>query len=253
MSPKIHEVEVTVNVVPKPKQAFIKSIIPVSFFVISLIVFLLIGNLNDQQIEQRAAPAQTQFAQNYEATQTQIEQATQTQIAQATQTQIAQATIAQAVQTTLIAQQGQPQLPFPNYTISLNYDQTVEQMIKAGKYDWFNDDVTSQHFSSNEKGQAEILVYLISFNRYISSEDAIKELDRQGLRPATLKELLALGVAQPDLQRSNPIVALGSMWPDSSGDVGVPYLSGDESNRSLSLRWWSGDWNSSWQFAAVRK
>ncbi|KKT48899.1 MAG: hypothetical protein UW41_C0016G0036 [Candidatus Collierbacteria bacterium GW2011_GWC2_44_18] len=101
---------------------------------------------------------------------------------------------------------GQPQLSFPCYTVTVDYSASVEQMIKAGKFDWFNDDVTSRHFPSNEKGVAEVLVYLVNFNRDISSEDAVKELDRQGLRPATLRELLALGVAQPDLQRNNPIV-----------------------------------------------
>lgn len=152
-----------------------------------------------------------------------------------------------------VIRQGQPQLPFPNYTVTVNYDQTVEQLIKTGKYDWFNYDLTSLHFPSNEKGVAEVLVYLVNFNRGISSEDAGKELDRQGLRPATLKELLALGVAQPDLQRNNPIVALGFEWRDSVGFVYVPYLGGYGSYRRLDLDWWGGDWVSDWLFAAVRK
>lgn len=147
----------------------------------------------------------------------------------------------------------QPQLPFPGYTVAVNYGQTVEQLIKAGKYDWFNDDVTSRNFPSNEKGVAEVLVYLVNFNYDISSEDAVKELDRQGLRPATLKELLALGIAQPDLQRSNPIVALGSVWRDSAGYVRVPGLRGADDYRRLDLSWWRGDWGSYWRFAAVRK
>ena len=148
---------------------------------------------------------------------------------------------------------GQPQLPFPCYTVTVDYSASVEQMIKAGKFDWFNDDVTSRHFPSNEKGVAEVLVYLVNFNRDISSEDAVKELDRQGLRPATLRELLALGVAQPDLQRNNPIVALGSRWRDSIGRVLVPYLDGRGSSRFLYLDWWGGGWLSDWRFAAVRK
>lgn len=150
--------------------------------------------------------------------------------------------------------QGQPtQLSYPAYKVSVNYDQTVEQFIKAGKYDWFNDDVTSLHFPSNEKDVAGVLVYLVNFNRDISSEDAVRELDRQGLRPATLKELLALGVAQPDLQRNNPIVALGSTWCSSAGNLVVPFLGSSEGGRFLSLIRLGGGWSSSWQFAAVRK
>lgn len=141
----------------------------------------------------------------------------------------------------------------PSYRVSVNYDQTIEQLVMDGKYDWFSKDVTSGHFPSNEKGVAEVLVYLVNFNRDISSEDAVKELDRQGLRPATLKELLALGIAQPDLQRNNPIVALGSTWRDSIGDVRVPFLGGGGSRRRLYLLWWLGDWPSYWPFAAVQK
>ena len=153
-----------------------------------------------------------------------------------------------------VIRQGQPQLLFPYYIVTVDYDQTVEQLIKTGKYDWFNYDLTSLNFPSNEKGVAEVLVYLVNFNRGISSEDAVKELDRQGLRPATLKELLALGVAQPDLQRNKPIVALGSEWRDSVVFVYVPCLVGLEGDRRLDLDWWwGGNWVSEWLFAAVRK
>lgn len=144
-------------------------------------------------------------------------------------------------------------LDFPSYTVMVSYDQTVEQMVKAGKYDGYNADVAS--FPSNEKGVAEVLVYLVNFYPGISSKYAIKimgELDPP-LRPATLKELLALGVAQPDLQRNNPIIALGSTWLDSNGHVRVPVLYGNVSYRGLRLDWWDSVWFSSRRFAAVRK
>jgi undecaprenyl-diphosphatase len=52
---------------------------------------------------------------------------------------------------------------------------------------------------------------LFHFNRDISSEDAIAEMDKDGFRPATLAELLALGEAQPELQKQFPIIALSSV------------------------------------------
>src|SRR5258706_2548056 len=153
-----------------------------------------------------------------------------------------------------VLRQGlEPQVPFPGYSVDVDYSASLEQLVKAGKYDWFNDDITGRNYPSSEKGTAQVLVYLVSFNRDINSEDVVKELDRQGLRPATLKELLALGASYPDLQRKDLIVALGSTWRDSGGDVRVPDLRSCGSNRYLHLSWWAGVWRSFWRFAAVRK
>lgn len=148
----------------------------------------------------------------------------------------------------------EPQLPFPSYSVIMKYDQTVEQMIKAGKYNWFNNDITSGHFPSSVMGQADLLIYLVSFDHNISSEDAIKELGSMTppLHPATLKELLTLGATQPDLQLSNPIVAIGSTWR-FSGNQMMPGLVSVGSLRYLSLFSLFGGWGLSWQFAAVRR
>src|SRR5258706_591723 len=111
-----------------------------------------------------------------------------------------------------LLRQGQPQPPFPGYPVNVDYSASLEQLVKAGKYDWFNDDITGRNFPSSEKGTAQVLVYLVNFNRDINSEDVVKELDRQGLRPATLKELLALGASYPDLQRKDLIVSSVGNW-----------------------------------------
>lgn len=142
---------------------------------------------------------------------------------------------------------------YPSYTVTVDYDKTVEQLTKDGKYDWKNDDITSDHFPSAEKGQVGVTIYLMNFNRNISSEDAIREMEAKDFRPATLKELLALGAAQQDLQIKDWIVVLGSIWRRPAGDANVPYLRSNEGNRRLSLLCWAGDWSWDWQFAAVRK
>lgn len=148
---------------------------------------------------------------------------------------------------------GAPPIFFPAYPVTVNYDLSVEQLVKKGKYYWPSHDVTSGHFPSSEKGVAEVLVYLVNFNYDISSEDVLKELDRQGLRPATLKELLSLSIVQPDLQHNNPIVGLGSTRRDSAGNIYIHYLSSLGLDRILGLALWDGDWTLRWRFAAVRK
>lgn len=146
-----------------------------------------------------------------------------------------------------------PQPDCPSYSITVDYSQTVEQLVRIGRYDWADDGINSPNFPSREKGQAQIDISLLNFDHSISSEDVIKAMGAQGLRPATLKELLALGTAFPDLQRQNPIVALGSTRRYPYGYVYVPYLGRNDGYRRLDLRWFGGGWLPNWRFAAVRK
>lgn len=141
-----------------------------------------------------------------------------------------------------------------SYSVTVNYNLAVKKLIKAGKFYCVKRGTTSHRFSSNEKGVVEVLVSLVNFNCCnIEYKDALKELDRHGLRPATLKELLTLIVAQPDLH-NDPIVALGSTWRDFYGDTYVPYLYSYGSGRDLDLVTLGNVWFlSSPSFAAVPK
>jgi hypothetical protein len=104
------------------------------------------------------------------------------------------------------------------FPVVVNYNRTIEQLVKAGKYDWSNPDITSKNFPSNKKGNAQVSIQLVHFDRTMTSDEVLKELDKQGLRPATLPELLAFGAKYPDKQREFPIVALGSVWRSRGGD-----------------------------------
>ncbi len=139
------------------------------------------------------------------------------------------------------------------FTVTVDYTQTVEEMVQAGKYDWKNSDISSKNFPVKRREPGKVEVHLIHFNRAISSDDAIKELDRMGFRLAELPELLALGAQHPDEQKKYPIIALGSVWQDPGGDRDVPYLVRNDSGRGLSLGWFEGGWGEDYRFAAVRK
>lgn len=145
----------------------------------------------------------------------------------------------------------------PGYHITVNYNQTVQQLIRAGKYS-SSEGITDANFPSDEEGTARLEIFLLSFDsdNRVSSEGAIKAMKKQGLRPATLKELLALGAAYPypDLQRVNSIIAFGSTWRGHSGSLGVPFLGRSASHLLIRLCWFKGgDWRPSVRFAAVRK
>lgn len=84
------------------------------------------------------------------------------------------------------------------------------------------------------------------------SEDAIAKLDKMGLRPGTVEELLAFGATFPDMQRKFPIVALGSS-AELDGRRAVAYLFGGDSGRRLNLDCWGGAWVGRYRFLAFRK
>ncbi len=139
------------------------------------------------------------------------------------------------------------------YTLTINYTRSVEDGIKAGKYDWSNSDITSSHFPSDETETKEVSVELIHFGQDKTTDEVLSELDKKELRPATLKELLALGEKCPDLQREFPIIALASVWRDPFGDRRCAYLYRFGSRRDLDLSSIGGRWDVYCRFAAVRK
>jgi len=138
------------------------------------------------------------------------------------------------------------------FVVTVNYDLSVEAAVKAGKYDWSDDDITSRNSRSNHKGTADVEITLVHFNRFTKSDEVIRELDKQNLRPAELLELLAFGAKYPELQRDFPIVGLNSVWQDPDGGRRCAYLYGGGSGRNLCLDWFDVKWGIFCRFAAVR-
>lgn len=137
--------------------------------------------------------------------------------------------------------------------IAIDYGKSVEELVRAGRYDYANSDVTAKNFPPQGKGTAQLDAVLVHLNRYVESEEVLAELEKVGLRAGTLQELLAFGVQYPNVQREYPIVALGSVWRDPYGDRYVPYLWGRGSERHLDLRWFDYSWGDHDRFLAFRK
>lgn len=148
-----------------------------------------------------------------------------------------------------------PEQEAQTFTLRVNYDQSVEEALTAGSYDLMNNDLTSEHFLPTRRGIEQVELKLIHFGRQMTSDEVTTELDKQGLRQATIEELLALGadLHTQDLQRQFSIIALGSVWTSPSGNRRVPVLWGDDRERCAGLRWFAFDWRSDYRFAAVSK
>ncbi|NCO05162.1 MAG: hypothetical protein GW939_03370 [Candidatus Magasanikbacteria bacterium] len=148
--------------------------------------------------------------------------------------------------------QGQVNDKLQDYHVTVDYGMTVEQMVEAGRYDWKNSDVSSRNFQVKGEGLVEVNLELVHLNKVASTSEAKAYLDANGLRAATIEELLAFGATFPDVQREFPIVALGSSWVDRYGDRDVPCLDRRRSKRRLDLYWHDYRWDGFCRFLAVR-
>lgn len=139
------------------------------------------------------------------------------------------------------------------FHIIVDYSQSLADMIKVGKYDGVNSDITAEHFPINQKEKVELDAELVHYGRNMESDAVIADLDSKGMRPATLPELLAFGAKYPDKQREFPIIALGSVWLYRDDYRYVAYLDRIGSGRRLRLAWYDDVWGVHCRFLAVRK
>lgn len=130
---------------------------------------------------------------------------------------------------------------------------SLADRIAFGKYDWVNSHITKEHFPLNIPTDYDAEHKLFHFSRFISSENAIQEMKKEGYRPGILPELLVLGEIQPELQREFPIIALGSVWQHANGNQRVPVLRQDDGKRELDLYLFVLGWIDRCRFLAVRK
>lgn len=137
------------------------------------------------------------------------------------------------------------------FKVVVNRELTLAEMISAGHYDWVSDSIMSERFLSKGSGLATSFGF-VHFNYDISSEDAVKEMDKRGLRPADLAELLAFGAVFPKEQLRYPIVELVSV-AEVGGARYVACLRRFGSRRRLSLSRWDDGWDASCRFLAVCK
>ncbi len=136
--------------------------------------------------------------------------------------------------------------------LPVDYGQTLEQMIAAGRYGWKNDDITAERFLIEGKGTIEFEAVLFHFDKKISSEDAKKQIEEAGYEVGKIEHILSFGANYPEEQRKFPVVGLGSVgrFGDRSG---VPYLGWGIYKRGLYLGWLVGVWYARYRFLGVRK
>ena len=159
---------------------------------------------------------------------------------------------------------------YDHYTVTVDHTRTLADMIKAGMYDYVNRDIVEQNFPIQRPDVIGAVagggpfrtqgvqitnteLVFVHLNKAATTAEVLAYMDKLGLRPARIEELLALGEKYPNIQRDYPFVALGSVWVDSSRYRGVPYLYRYGSKRDLNLNWdeTGNTWNDICRFVAV--
>lgn len=136
--------------------------------------------------------------------------------------------------------------------VTVNYDRSVEDSVKAGKYSFSN------HFSNKglfkltkRSGTKKIIMELVEYSGdEMYGPLIIAELESKGFRPAEPIELLALGENYPEAQEFFDIAALGNL----NGDH-CPCLTTEGCrHRTLRMIWtMSGNKTTRLRFAAIRQ
>jgi hypothetical protein len=104
----------------------------------------------------------------------------------------------------------------------------------------------------------EIRLHLVHLNRWITTFDAIAELDQQSLRPAIFEELFAFAVKHPGVRKKYLMTALGSVsrFPVLGvirhfSPCLVPH--GEYKRGYLDYNWINNGWRDNAYFLAIRK
>lgn len=121
----------------------------------------------------------------------------------------------------------------------------LKDLIDSHKFDGVNPSITSETFSEEDiRGDDYKLFH---FERYLSSEEAIKEMEKEGYSAANLYELLSW----KEWNKKDSVISLGSVVKVLGGRH-VPCLGGSDSKRYLNLDWWVSDWYADYRFLGVR-
>jgi hypothetical protein len=131
----------------------------------------------------------------------------------------------------------------PQQTLDAGLEE-FHTVIKKLKLDWINPDV-EKNFAFEKPRSSDYKIF--QFNKFLSSEEVVAEIEKAGYAPATLGELLSWGISN----RGSYAVALGSS-ARVIGDRFVPELWDDGGVWRLGLRWWARAWSSGRRFLAVR-
>lgn len=138
-----------------------------------------------------------------------------------------------------------------DFSVSVDYGMDLKKMIEKGGFSHFSPHINFMNFKVKGEGKVEVNLWIIHFDRKVTTEEVLKHFREQGLLPAKIEHLLAFGAAHPD-RGSYPIISLGSIWERHGGGKGITYLIGKSGSRALCITWTDDPYLEHFRFLAVR-
>ena len=112
----------------------------------------------------------------------------------------------------------------PAVTVTVNHDQSVEQLVQAVEYDEYDLDIPEFPKGPQPIAPEKAACHVATFAPWLSLEEKIGALKGSGLRPATFEELAAFSIEHPEERLKHNLVALGSEWKSNDGRTYVPAI-----------------------------
>jgi hypothetical protein len=145
------------------------------------------------------------------------------------------------------------------YPITVDYKQTVEELLALRQWTYVNPNITSTNFPRPRKMADrvvdEAVMELIKFEEWGTTADRERQLDAMGLELPDMHHQLSFTAHSSNDWDGQLIVFLGASWVRPPGGRGVGYLDGEGGVRDCRLSWGDPDnrWAPRYIFAGVRK
>lgn len=139
------------------------------------------------------------------------------------------------------------------FTLAVSAEESFDQFMKDGKYDWRNDWITKDRFPIHKSTPGTRQIVLLHFGRDISTADALKEGAKRGLKRPTYEDCFRFGAQHPEIQREFPVIFLHEPVRGPDGYESVVCLDRNGAKRSLDLSWFGNVWHDRCRFAFVRE
>src|SRR3989338_5208567 len=129
----------------------------------------------------------------------------------------------------------------------------ASELIRRGKYDWVNDQITDERFPIFEHATATRKIEFVEYDHDPTSEEVLKDFTSRGLKRPTYEDGFYFGIQHKEEQRKHLIVFLHEPVQGSYGRLRVLVLDGYSGRRGLGLGWFDSRWDRGYVFAGVRE
>ncbi len=146
-----------------------------------------------------------------------------------------------------------------SFVAAVDYGLTLDQMIDNCSFDVIQKDINKKNFIVSGVGLQKVELSLLHINRVITTEEVLSLMDKGNLVPARLEHLLAIiPIFSKMYTTFPPVIALGTIWKDGTGQYCTYFTMGHGLGRRLLVDCATnaadkGQWRAMSRFLVVRK